>query len=344
MQQEILFEVHNGQYGNVGMITLNRPKALNALTENMCIKMYEQLKAWEGMNDIKAVIVQGVGDRAFCAGGDIRTIYEGREDASQTIRFFEHEYLLNALIYHYPKPYFAIMDGIVMGGGLGISACATYRIVTERSMLAMPETNIGFFPDVGGSYFLPRLLDNFGYYIALTGNPISGSDAVYIGLADEQIASDRIPAFVEAIINSDHENKKEIESAISCFNKEKVSAKLNEIHEVVNACFSAGMVEEILSDLEKHGSSQSIEIYECLLARSPTSLKVTLEAMRTGQQMGFDECIQRDLNISYQFLKGKDFYEGVRATLIDKDKNPQWNPKTLAEISWKDVSNYLVEK
>jgi enoyl-CoA hydratase len=341
--KEILFETLKGQYGDIGLITLNRPKALNALTENMCIQMYQQLKAWADMSNVKAVVVQGAGDKAFCAGGDIRTIYENRNNISASMKFFEHEYRLDTYIYHYPKPYIAIMDGIAMGGGLGISALAKYRIATERSIFAMPETAIGFFPDVGGCYFLPRLTEKMGWYLALTGNVVDVSDAIYAGLVDAQIKSSAVEEFIGKLINIDFTREEEIQSLLSVCQVSSLQSKMSKIKEMINQCFSAESVEKVLLNLQNHPDDEAKNIYNLLLSRSPMSLKVTWEAMMRGQKMDFDACIAMDHNVSYQFLKRDDFYEGVRAAVIDKDKKPKWNPALLSDVSELDVSVYFQE-
>lgn len=342
--KEILFEILEGQHGNVGLITLNRPSALNALNEEMCIRMYEQLNAWKDIDNIKAVVVQGTGEKAFCAGGDIRTAYENRENISGILNFFAHEYRLDAFTYHYPKPYIALMDGITMGGGLGISAHAHYRIATERSVFAMPETGIGLFPDVGASYFLTRLKEKIGRYLGLMGVTIDVADALYIGLVNACIKSEDCENFLEGLknIHWGNDSNTAIQSLVSSFEMPALSSKLPQIEALINNVFSAETMEEILSKLKNNLSPQAKEIHDLLLSRSPTSLKVTLELLKRGQHMSFDECIKMDGVLVNHFLKGHDFYEGVRAALIDKDKKPQWRPSRLDALSDAEILSYFV--
>ncbi|MDF3054288.1 MAG: crt 3 [Gammaproteobacteria bacterium] len=344
--QEILFEVLQGAQGGIGLITLNRPQALNALTKNMCVSMYQQLHTWKEMDEVKAVVVRGAGERAFCAGGDIRMAYENRNDISNIESFFAHEYRLNTFIYHYPKPYIALMDGITMGGGLGISVQASHRIATERSIFAMPETGIGLFPDVGASYFLPRLKEKTGWYLGLAGVTIDVSDAIYTGLADVQIDSKSIENFLMEMKNIDwrEDANTKIQSLISSFKMPNLASKLSQMTDMLNQAFSAQTMEEILLRLKNDESSEAKEIYELLLTRSPTSLKVTLASLQRGQNMTFDACMEMNRVMIRHFLKGNDFYEGVRAMLIDKDKNPQWRPAAgrLDEVSESEVSGYFI--
>jgi len=340
-QPEIFFT----EVSNCGLITLNRPKALNALNQDMIIALYSQLDEWESNEDIKAVLIQGAGEKAFCAGGDIRKIYDARLDPNLTIKdFFWEEYRLNHRIYHYPKPYIALLDGITMGGGVGISVHGSYRLATERFVFAMPETSIGFFPDVGGSHFLPRCPGETGIYLGLTGERIKTVDAIYAGLVTHYIPSDKMAELLDNLATSHLGDKSAnmitnlIQSACCAPTGESELAKYrNEI----DHCFKYDTVEEILSALDLCQSEWCDKTAALLRTKSPTSLKVTLQQLRNGAKLDLDQCLQMEYHMDMRFLKGHDLYEGIRAVIVDKDQNPHWQPKDLAAISQQDVEAYF---
>lgn len=325
---------------NQGHITLNRPKALNSLTTEMCQVLRQQLQAWEKDAAVANVIIDGMGDRAFCAGGDIRALYQnGRENPEQAINFFRQEYRMNKTIFHYAKPYIAFLHGITMGGGVGVSLHGSHRVASEDLVLAMPETGIGFFPDVGGSYFLSRLKSKMGYYLGLTGERIGAADAKWLGLITHIIPKEKKSVAMEAIKNQTDKDK--ISSILDQFCIEVSSARLINRQNQIEDCFSADSVEEIFLRLEENNTEWSLLTTKTLLSKSPTSLKVTFEQLKRGESLNFDDAMQMEFNIAHQFLKTPDFYEGVRAAVIDKDQNPQWNPAVIDEVPTNQVTSFF---
>lgn len=332
------------ELSNLGLLTLNRPKALNALTHDMCVAIYEQLEAWERDPDIKAVMVQGAGEKSFCAGGDIRAIYEARHDPKLMIkRFFWDEYRLNQQIFHYPQPYIALLDGITMGGGVGISILGSHRIATERFVFAMPETSIGFFPDVGGSYFLPRCPGQTGIYLGLTGERIKAADAIYLGLVNHYVPSENMPGLIDAIATSNlgADAPKTITAMIDAARGHPGDPPLADHRNDIDYCFKFNTVEEILEALHHRKNEWCKKIADLLLTKSPTSLKVTLKQLRLGKNLSLDQCLQMEYRMVMRFLKGHDLFEGVRAVIIDKDQQPKWNPSELNQITEAAVDAYF---
>lgn len=345
-EQEIYFETLTGPQGDIGQITLNRPKMLNALSQSMCISMYEKLNEWAQESRIKAVIVRGSGDRAFCAGGDIRSLYESRGQPVPEKNFFWHEYRLNRRIFHYPKPYIALLDGLTMGGGVGISVNGSIRIGTEKLKFAMPETGIGFFPDVGGSYFLPRFTGKTGWYLALTGHVIDLSDAYYVGAVNAHVTHENLSALINALVEAHWPHEKSLletaRAVIHTFSTKPPPAPLDTHRKILDDCFAQKSVEAMITQLENQNNHWAKEAAQLLLTRSPTSLKLTFEQLKRGSQLDFDACMRMEYCIALQFLRTHDFYEGVRAAIIDKDRNPHWEPKTLSEVSERDVSAFFM--
>jgi len=323
---EVLFE----KRGAVGIITLNRPKALNALTLAMVRAMRAQLDAWAADSAVACVVIRGAGERAFCAGGDIRAAAQsGREGTSYALDFWREEYLFNAAIKHYEKPYLALMHGIAMGGGLGVSVHGTYRIVDETALLAMPETGIGFFPDVGGSWFLPRCPGEIGLYLALTGARLKPADALYAGLATHLRRAEEWPALLDALAQG--------ESPAELLSRDKPSAPLAKRRAKIDRIFAAQSVEAILAGLDAESDEWSRETAATIRTKSPTSLKLTFREMREGRKLSFDDCMRMEFRLSSRILAGNDFTEGVRAAVIDKDGAPKWRPATLGEVTAETV-------
>lgn len=347
--EEVLFE----QQGAVGFITLNRPKSLNALTLNMIRLMDPQLAAWETDDSISAVVIRGAGDRAFCAGGDVIDVYKAGLAAKETgtpaglsSDFFFEEYRLNRRIFQYPKPYIALIDGFTMGGGVGVSILGAFRVATERTRAAMPETAIGLFPDVGGSYFLPKLVGEIGCYLALTGARIKPADCLYSGLANAYIESVDMPALEEAFAQADWSGDAEEVAArvIAGFAKEPGDAPFQAQQAQIDRIFSADSVETIIASLEAEDGDWAKETLATLLSRSPASMKVSLEQLRRGRDLDFDDAMIMEYRMSQAFMAERDFYEGVRSVLIDKDHAPKWAPATLAEVSREMVESYFVAR
>lgn len=344
-EHEVLFADFSGVHGDIGVITLNRPSAMNALNELMCIKIHEKLLEWGRAKEIKAVIVCGAGTRAFCAGGDIRSVYESQHQPEKSLQFFWHEYRLNHCIFHYPKPYLTLLDGLTMGGGAGISVNGAFRIATERFRFAMPETGIGFFPDVGGSYFLSRCPGKMGAYIGLTGEMLDAGDACYAGIANiyaPEMDLDTIKmAMIEAPWNDNVLMHETVKAVLKTFMIEAPSAQLSQRREIIEACFSEPTVEGMILKLNGQGDPWAETIAQRLLTRSPTSLKVTLAELQRASALHFDDCMRMEYQITQRFLRTPDFYEGIRATIIDKDRQPRWRPSTLAEVSEAEVAAFF---
>jgi enoyl-CoA hydratase/carnithine racemase len=322
--------------GSIGRITLNRPKALNALTYGMCAAMLTQLRQWADDPVIHSIVLDAVPGRAFCAGGDIRAISEmGKRRDGSAQSFFTTEYSLNATIKHFPKPYVSLIDGIVMGGGVGISIHGSYRVISENALFAMPETAIGLYPDVGGTYALPRMPGEIGMYLALTGVRIGPADMMYAGIATHFIPATRFSAAIEQLVRG--ESPKAVWPSLS---EDPGRAPLAQHRAAINRAFSSASMETLLEALENEGAWGK-ETAALLRTRSPTSLKLTFEAMREGGKRDFDSCMRMEYRLTMRTLEGHDFYEGVRAALIDKDQKPQWRPAATEDVSATDIARYF---
>lgn len=341
---ETIFTKISGKSGDIGLITLNRPKALNALTQSMCIALFEQLKLWANDSTIKAVIVQGEGERAFCAGGDIRYFYEQRQTKDILLEFFQHEYRLDQYIFHYPKPYISLLHGITMGGGAGISINGKYRIAAENLILAMPETAIGFHPDIGAGYFLTRCPNKAGFYLGLTGARINAIEAKEIGLIDFIVPKEKFPALIATVAETKFSNDahSDIDHIMNQYHIISSHQNLLSQHQVIiERCFSEKSMEEIIKSLQKESNPWAQQIADELLTKSPTSLKVTLRKLQESNYLNFDDCMQLDYRLTTHFIQHQDFYEGIRAAIIHKDRTPKWQPATLVEVSEQEVEAYF---
>jgi enoyl-CoA hydratase len=324
---EILTRVESG----VGRITLNRPKALHALNRTMCEAMTAALLAWRGDEAIKSVLIDHSGERGFCAGGDIRMIAEsGAGDASEAKAFFLSEYRLNHLMFEYPKPITAIVDGIVMGGGVGISEPAEVRIATERTTYAMPETGIGLFPDVGGGWFLPRLPGQAGVWLALTGARLKAADTVFLGIHSHYLPSDALEAF-KAILAADPAHPADVADGLEA---DPGEAPVEPHLEAIDRLFAFDTVEEIFAALEADGSEWALAQLAILKTKSPQSMKVTLRQLRTGATLAsFADNMAMEYRLGGRVVRSHDFQEGVRAVIVDKDNTPNWSPAGLAGVA-----------
>jgi enoyl-CoA hydratase/carnithine racemase len=317
--------------GAVGRITLNRPKVLHALNTAMCLQITQALLAWKDDPAVQAVIIDHSGERGFCAGGDIRMIAEsGKGDASEAKRFFLAEYRMNHLLFVYPKPVVAVMDGIVMGGGVGISDPAKVRIATERTTYAMPETGIGLFPDVGGGWFLPRLPGQAGIWLALTGARLKAADCLALGLATHVVESGRVEALKAAII----EDAEAVFGAPELFATSPGAAPVQAHRDVIDRLFAFDTVEEIFAALERDGSEWALAQLAVLKTKSPQSLKASLRQMRTGAKLSsFEENMAMEYALGGRIVQTHDFQEGVRAVIVDKDNAPRWSPAELSGVT-----------
>jgi enoyl-CoA hydratase len=329
--------------GGAGIIRLNRPKAINSLTLPMVRLLFQALARFEDDPDVSCVVLTGEGERGLCAGGDVRIIHDlGKAGDPQVLDFWREEFPLNYRIARFSKPYVALMDGIVMGGGVGISAHGSHRIVTERTKLAMPETGIGYFPDVGGSWLLPKAPGECGTWLGLTGNAVAGADAIYAGFADYLVPSDGLEVLVGDLSRAtDIEG---LEAAITAYAVDAGEAVLAVNRDIIDATFRFDTVEEIFAALSARDDAFSRETLEALQKRSPTSLKLTLKLLRLGRESAsLIECLEREFAAGTEILRGHDFYEGVRAALVDKDRNPRWRPLLLEEVNEEDLARYFAE-
>jgi enoyl-CoA hydratase len=329
---EILFDLRDG----VAEVTLNRPQALNALTLDMVRVFDPQLAAWEADDTVRAIVVRGAGDKAFCAGGDVQKLYESAPGDAIRQEFFHKEYRLNRRIHNYPKPYVAIMDGITMGGGVGLSVHGSMRIAADNTMFAMPETGIGLFPDVGGSWFLPRLPGKVGMFMALTGARLRAADCIYAGICEAYIPNDRHHEFIAA-----YRRGESLEDVMERLSETPEEAPLSMHREVIDRCFAGNSVEEIVSALEAEGSEWAEKQLSIMSGKSPTSQKISFRQLREGARLGFDDCMRMEYRMVQGLMEGGDFFEGVRAVVVDKDMSPNWSPSVLADVSDSDVERYF---
>ncbi|WP_326733461.1 enoyl-CoA hydratase/isomerase family protein [Streptomyces sp. NBC_01022] len=327
--------------GRIRHITLNRPRALNALNHAMVLRMGEALDAAEQDGSVIAVLLTGAGERGLCAGGDIRSIRDDALAGGRTsLDFWRDEYRLNARIARFPKPYVALMDGIVMGGGVGVSAHGSLRIVTERSRIAMPETGIGFVPDVGGTYLLGAAPGELGTHLALTGEPVGAADALLCGLADHFVPSGDAPALIAAL-----DTCTTPESVVATTEQFAGTAPAGELaghRDWIDACYAADTVEEIIERLDGCGVPAAKQAAATILAKSPTALKVTLAGVRRARRLeSLEAALDQEYRVSSTAFTRPDLVEGVRAQIVDKDRNPRWSPAGLAEVTEEDVARYF---
>lgn len=332
----ILFKQIPAKSGNIGLITLNRPEAMNALSGEMILTLLQQLKLWAVDPNISVVMITGAGERAFCAGGDLKMVYNfGPEHYTEGMHFYEAEYEANLLIHNYPKPYISLLNGVAMGGGLGISLHGTRVIATEKLQLAMPEVGIGFYPDVGAAYFFKRCPIGVGKYLGLTGNKIDLADAMFANLVDAYIPSDKLADFISDLTSFDlaQHALEAIDGVIAHHKQQAQQSKLQQQAKTIADCFNKNSVEDILKALQQNGSAWALEQLAILLSRSPTSLKATMHMLELGAEMNLQECLAQELILTRNFMQGHDIYEGIRAVLIDKTFDPKWQPATLAEVT-----------
>lgn len=333
----------------IGYLTLNRPASLNALTLPMIQALHRQLTTWEQDPAILAVVMQGAGDRAFCAGGDVRALYDSyKEGGDLHTRFFSEEYALDQYLHHYPKPVLAILDGITLGGGMGLTQGADFRLVTERSRLGMPEVGIGFFPDVGASYFLPRLKDNLGTYLGISGNQVKAADALYCGLANCYLESARLAELRAALgelrwTDKPHEDLAGMLDKLA--RKTPTDAPLAQVEPAINEHFAHDRVSAIRAALATETRPQyqqwAQELVTILDSRSPIAMEVTLRALRRGRELALDECFAQEGQLVQKWMEHGDFIEGVRALIVDKDNSPRWSPPTLGAVSEERIAHFF---
>jgi enoyl-CoA hydratase len=329
--------VRTEKRGALGLLSLDRPKAINALTHGMISALKHQLEAWAVDDAIKTVAIRGEGERGFCAGGDIRAVQEaakaGRDDGARLLR---DEYYMNALIGDYPKPYVALVHGVCMGGGAGVSVHGRYRLADASLDFAMPETAIGFIPDIGSSHFLSRMPDQTGMYLGLTAARIGLGDALATGLMTHAVAKADFDAVLEGLARGGA-----VKDVIAPFAGKAAAGPMQDRRRHIATIFSAASVEAIMERLDRDGSDFARETAQVLRSRSPTSLKLVFRQLREGAKLDLKPCLAMEYRLAVRLLKGQDFREGVRAALVDKDRNPKWQPASLAGVG--DLDNFFAD-
>jgi len=314
--------------GRLGHIILNRPRAINALNEEMVAIVASTLERWKSDDAVQTVLITGAGERGLCAGGDIVSIYhDAREGGTSSETFWRDEYELNAQIADYPKPYVAIQSGVVLGGGIGISAHGSIRIVTESSKLGMPETGIGFVPDIGGTYLLSRGSSELGTHLALTAGSVGPADAIAVGLSDSFVAGEQLADFVAALETED------AAAAMSRFASQPPTGELEANRSWIDVAYAGDDVQGILDRLANLDNASALAAFEAISTKSPTALKATLASLRKAREAtDLWTVLVQEFRVSLHFLLEPDLAEGIRAQVIEKDRNPQWKPATLAEV------------
>lgn len=331
--EDVLLSVVDG----VGLVTLNRPKALNSLTHPMVKTLAAALRRWAHDDAVHTVVVSGAGDRGLCAGGDIVAIYHSaRADGGEAREFWRDEYRLNAFIGRYPKPYVSMMDGIVMGGGVGVGAHGRVRIVTDTTKMAMPEVGIGFVPDVGGTHVLSRAPGLLGHHAALTGAPFTGADAIALGFADHYVPHDALAAFRDALIAGG------VEAALAAHAVEPPASELLAQREWIDECYAGPTVTDIVAALRGHDAEQADDAADVILSRSPVAVSVALEAVRRAAALDtLEDVLRQEYRTACGALRSHDLVEGIRAQIIDKDRDPRWSPASLAAVTRADIEAYF---
>jgi len=327
--------------GRAGIISLNRPQALNALTLGMIDAIAAALNRWEHDPRIAHVIVRQGASRAFCAGGDIRTLAAQitAQKWQEVDAFYRREYHLNRRIKRYPKPYIALIDGIVRGGGVGISIHGRYRVGSEKLAFAMPEVGIGLFPDVGGTYFLPRMPGRLGLYLALTGERIALADALYAGVLTHHVPGTEFPALIDALAAGDDSG-----AILDAFCQKAGTAPLEDRMAELSRLLSGNSLPELMAHLRAlaaAGEADAQKLADLLSVRSPTSLALAFRQVKEGAHLDFEACMQIEYRIVNRIVRGHDFTEGVRAVIIDKDNAPRWEPSTIAAIDWQRIEEHF---
>jgi len=325
---------------HIGHLTLNRPAGLNALTLEMVRELHARLRQWASDPSIRAVVLRGAGDRGFCAGGDVRALYESHQDGGTLAQtFFKEEYALDLYLHRYRKPVIALMDGYTLGGGMGLAQAAELRVVTERSRLAMPETAIGYFPDVGASYFLSRVPGELGIYLGLTGVQIGAADAIYCGLADWFLDSNRLAALDERLdkLMWSAYPLKDLQGVLARLGVQVLpNPPLDRLRPAIDHFFGLPDVASMLEQLQQVTVADSQvwarETAALMNTRSPLAMSVALRLLRRGRSLSLDDCFALELKLDHQWLEHGDLMEGVRALMVDKDKKPRWNPPTLQQL------------
>ncbi len=333
--------------GGLGVITLNRPKALNALTLGMYRVFDPQLVRWGEDPGIQALLVRGAGERAFCAGGDVRAIYDAREakgEGDYKSDFFREEYCLIRRVHRFPKPYVALVDGIAMGGGCGVSINGSHRVATERTVFAMPEVHIGLFPDVAASRFLNLCPGRVGLYLALTGLRVRAADALYCGFATHYVPQARVGDLTAALATLDWRPERardQVDGVLARFAADPGPARLPSLQPAIDRCFGAASVEAIVAALEGEPGGWAQEALAAMARASPLSLKITFRQLQLGRGMSVEQALALEYRMTQHVMAGHDFFEGIRAALVDKDQRPRWQHATLADVTTAEVESHF---
>jgi enoyl-CoA hydratase len=332
--------------GAVGVIRLNRPKAINAVTLQMFRDIDKALDAFESDPAVAVILLEGAGERGLCAGGDIRALYDSARaggDLGKTL--WREEYILNARIAKFSKPYVAFMDGIVMGGGVGLSAHSRHRVVTERTKLAMPEVGLGFFPDVGGTWLLSRSPGEIGTYFGLTGQTMNGPDAVYARFADAVVPSSKLAALREALVDfRAGASSADVKNAIDGFTTGETAGPVAAMQSRIDAWFGHDRMQDIVAALQRDGSQLAQSTLKTLNEKSPRGMVVTLKLLRLARaSASLEACLVREYRAALEVFASDDFREGVRAAVIDKDRNPRWSPPRIEDVTPEIIAPYFAE-
>lgn len=332
--------------GAAGVIRLNRPKAINAMTLEMSIDIDAALDRFEADPEVAVIVLEGAGERGLCAGGDIRGLWESsREGGDLGARFWRQEYVMNARIAKYPKPYVAFMNGLVMGGGVGLSGHASHRVATDRTKLAMPEVGLGFFPDVGGTWLLSRAPGEIGTYFGLTGQTMNGPDAIHAKFADAVVPSSKWPELREALTKVRHGvTAAEVAELINGFATGETAGPVAAKESTIDALFGFDCMEDIFAALQRDGSEFALATLKTLNEKSPRGMVVTLKLLRLARTASsLEECLVREYRAALEVFRSDDFREGVRAAVIDKDRNPTWSPQRIEDVTPQMLAPYLAE-
>jgi enoyl-CoA hydratase len=322
---DILFE----KRGALGLVTLNRPQALNALTQAMALAHHAQLNQWAADSSVHAVLIQGTGGKAFCAGGDIMALHQaGTAGEPGWENFFADEYRMNYAIGTYPKPYIALLNGIVMGGGVGLSVHGRYRIATDNTLFAMPECGIGLVPDVGGTNLLGHMQGELGVFLGVTGERLKAADALWSGVATHHVSADKIEALI-----ADLANAIDPATAVAAYNRDPGAAPLATHMAAINTHFGQPTLEAIFESLSLSGEAWALAVRDRMMGLSPTSMKLALRSIRAARRLDLAGCLRQEYRMVSAIKSDNDFYEGVRATLIDKDKKPRWRPAAFGDVT-----------
>jgi len=345
MSNFILTEVHQ----QVGHLILNRADSLNSLNLDMVRDLQQHLDAWAADDNIKAVVLRANGERAFCAGGDIRSLYDSHAvNDGMYVTFFEEEYALDQFIHEYPKPIIALMHGYVLGGGMGLVQGADFRIVSEKARLGMPEVAIGYFPDVGGSYFLPRLPHHFGFWMGVTGQHINAADSLAVGLADHYMSTDKFADFLSALSAADWSKpaQKVVAEVVANFAEAAPSdTQQAQQQALIEKHFSLASIPAIIASLESETEAQewAQNTIDTMRSRSPLAMALTLAMLQKGATLSLSDCFALELHLDKQWFDKGDIVEGVRALIVDKDKNPQWQPASIEAVSEEQIAAFFAD-